>query len=73
MPSSGEAACGSSTVTMSANENPVEPSLGESLLDLPQRFRSPPRAAEAPDGFLYRRLTEGELQLICFIITCVMH
>lgn len=58
LPSGVEAACGSSAVTMSSNENPAEPSLGESLLDLPQRFRSPPRAAEVPEGFLYRRLPE---------------
>lgn len=66
VPSSVEASCGSSAGAMSASETPVESTLGESLLDLPQRFRSPPRAAEAPDSYLFRRLTEGKLNRVMF-------
>ncbi|KAJ1519327.1 hypothetical protein ONE63_004626 [Megalurothrips usitatus] len=49
-----ETACGTSALAGGDTAGVKESSLGESLLDLPQRFRSPPRAAEAPDRYMYR-------------------
>lgn len=49
-------------------------SLGESLLDPSQRFRSPPRASEAPDRFLFRRvLAEGIIFFIYFVLFILLN
>lgn len=60
-----ETACGLSSVSMGGSSDSTvgDSSLGESLLDPPQCFRSPPRAAEAPDlrfGLFRRVGSEGK-------------